>query len=315
MKKQEWSRERSAEITPEKVYLNRRDFIVGAGAMVLVAAAADTFLPPSAAAGDKLAIKRRVPGPAGESLTAREEAASFVNYYDLDLNKEDAVKYGARLRTRPWTVRVDGLVRKTKTFDIDRLIKLFPLEERIYRHRCVEGWSMVIPWIGFSLGDFVKLCEPTASARYVEFYTLHDPKQLPGQLSKILDWPYLEALRLDEARHPLTLLAVGMYGEVLPGQNGAPLRLVAPWKYGFKGGKSIVRIRFVEKIPLTTWMKASPEEYGFFANVNPRVDHPRWGQDKENRIGEEGLRDTLMFNGYGREVSSLYAGMDLKKYF
>ncbi|MDZ4165768.1 MAG: protein-methionine-sulfoxide reductase catalytic subunit MsrP [Smithellaceae bacterium] len=315
MKKREWSDEKSAEITPERVYLNRRDFIVGAGAIMLGAAAADHIFPTPAEAGDGLPISRRVPGPAGELLTAREEATSFVNYYDLDLNKEEAVKYGARLRTRPWTVTVDGLVRKKKTFDIDKLMRRFPLEERVYRHRCVEGWSMVIPWTGFPLGEFIKLCEPAASARYVEFYTLHDPKQLPGQLSAILSWPYMEALRMDEARHPLALLAVGMYGQVLPGQNGAPIRLVTPWKYGFKGAKSIVRIRFVEKMPATAWMKAIPTEYGFFANVNPQVDHPRWSQSKENRIGEEGLRETLMFNGYGREVSSLYAGMDLKKYF
>ncbi|MDI6726798.1 MAG: protein-methionine-sulfoxide reductase catalytic subunit MsrP [Smithellaceae bacterium] len=315
MRKREWSDEKSAEITPERVYLNRRDFILGAGAILLGAAAADQILPSPAASGDGLSISRRVPGPAGEQPTAREEAISFVNYYDLDLNKTEAVKYGTRLRIRPWTVTVDGLVRKKKTFDIDKLIKLFPLEERIYRHRCVEGWSMVLPWIGFPLGDFIKLCEPAASARYVEFYTLHDSKQMPGQLSDILSWPYMEALRMDEARHPLTLLAVGMYGQVLPGQNGAPIRLVTPWKYGFKGAKSLVRIRFMEKMPVTTWMKASPNEYGFFANVNPQVDHPRWSQSKENRIGEEGLRETLMFNGYGREVSALYAGMDLKEKF
>ncbi len=303
------------QVTPEKDYLNRREFIIGAGAAVLGAAAAEVISPPVARAAGELTIKRRLPGPEGEALTVQEEASSFVNYYELSMDKDEAVKYGSRLRIRPWTVIVDGLVKKKRTFDIDELLKMFPLEERIYRFRCVEGWSMVIPWVGFPLGNLIRQCEPAGSARFVEFYTLYDPNQLPGQRSAVLSWPYVEGLRMDEAVHPLTLLVVGMYGKVLPGQNGAPIRLMVPWKYGFKSIKSIVRIRFVENMPTSSWMKASPDEYGFYANVNPQVDHPRWSQATENRIGEDGLRDTLMFNGYGQEVASLYAGMDLKKFF
>lgn len=303
------------EITPEEDYLNRREFIIGAGAAVLGAAASDVFSPPLVRAAGEPTVKRTLSGPAGEALTDKEEATTFVNYYELSMDKDEAVKYGRHLRTRPWTVTVDGLVKKTRSFDIEKILKMFPLEERIYRFRCVEGWSMVIPWLGFSLGKFIKKCEPTGSAKFVEFYTLYDPVQLPGQLSSVLPWPYMEGLRMDEAVHPLTLLTVGMYGKILPGQNGAPIRLMVPWKYGFKSIKSIVRMRFVEKMPTTTWMKASPDEYGFYANVNPQVDHPRWSQAQEQRIGEEGLRDTLMFNGYGQEVAALYSGMDLRKYF
>jgi methionine sulfoxide reductase catalytic subunit len=212
-------------------------------------------------------------------------------------------------------VAVEGEVRRPQTWDIEKLLKLAPLEERVYRMRCVEGWSMVIPWVGFSLDELIRRAEPTGNAKYVEFVTLNDPQQMPGQRSRVLDWPYVEGLRLDEAMHPLTLLAVGLYGEVLPNQNGAPIRLVVPWKYGFKSAKSIVRIRFVEKPPLTAWMRAAPREYGFYSNVNPQVDHPRWSQAKERRIGEFRKRDTLMFNGYGEQVARLYRGMDLKKYF
>jgi sulfoxide reductase catalytic subunit YedY len=200
-------------------------------------------------------------------------------------------------------------------YDIDALLKLAPLEERVYRMRCVEGWSMVIPWVGFPLREIIRRAAPTGNAKYVEFVTLYDPKQMPGQRSRVLDWPYVEGLRMDEAMNPLTLLAVGLYGEVLPNQNGAPIRLVVPWKYGFKSAKSIVKIRFVEKQPLTAWMKATPSEYGFYSNVNPQVDHPRWSQAKERRIGEFFKRDTLMFNGYGAQVAQMYRGMDLKKFF
>lgn len=303
------------QVTPEEDYLNRREFIKGAGAVMLGAAAADVILPPVSGAAGNLVVKRRLPGPKGEALTAETEATSFVNYYELSMDKDEAVKYAGRLRTRPWTITIEGLVKKKRTFDIEPLLKMFPLEERIYRFRCVEGWSMVIPWLGFPLGKFIKQCDPTGAAKFIEFYTLYDPEQLPGQRSSVLPWPYMEGLRMDEAVHPLTLLTVGMYGKLLPGQNGAPIRLMVPWKYGFKSIKSIVRMRFVENMPTTTWMKASPDEYGFYANVNPQVDHPRWSQATENRIGEEGQRDTLMFNGYGQEVAALYAGMDLTKYF
>jgi sulfoxide reductase catalytic subunit YedY len=212
-------------------------------------------------------------------------------------------------------VAVEGLVKKPGNYDIDALMKLAPLEERVYRLRCVEGWSMVIPWVGYPLAELIKRVEPLGSAKFVEFHTLHDPAQMPGQRSQVLDWPYVEGLRLDEARHPLALLTLGLYGEVLPNQNGAPVRLVVPWKYGFKSAKSIVRIRFVEKEPVTAWMRANSREYGFYSNVNPEVDHPRWSQARERRIGEFGKRKTLMFNGYGEQVAQLYAGMDLKKNF
>ncbi len=219
------------------------------------------------------------------------------------------------MRNRPWTVRVEGEINRPKIYEIDELFKVAPLEERIYRMRCVEGWSMVIPWVGFQLSDLIKRSEPTANAKYVEFTTLKDPMQMPGQRLSVLNWPYIEGLRKDEAMHPLTILAVGLYGEILPNQNGAPIRLVVPWKYGFKGAKSIVRIRFVEKQPVSAWTKAAPNEYGFYSNVNPNVDHPRWSQAKERRIGEFFKRPTLIFNGYADQVAQLYAGMDLRKYY
>ena len=219
------------------------------------------------------------------------------------------------LRVRPWTVVVEGEVHRPRTYDIDALMKLAPLEERVYRLRCVEGWSMVIPWVGFPLRELIRQVEPTGNAKYLEFVTLHDPVQMPGQRQRVLDWPYREGLRIDEAMHPLTILAVGLYGEVLPNQNGAPVRLVVPWKYGFKSAKSIVKIRFTERQPTSAWMAALPREYGFYSNVNPAVDHPRWSQAKERRIGEFRKRDTLMFNGYAEHVAHLYRGMDLKKYF
>jgi methionine sulfoxide reductase catalytic subunit len=249
-----------------------------------------------------------------EALTKFEDATTYNNFYEFGLSKSDPAENAGTLKTRPWTVKVEGEANKPGTFDIDALSKMFSLEERIYRMRCVEAWSMVIPWVGFELGKLIARVEPTSRAKYVAFETLYDPVQMPGQKSATLDWPYVEGLRIDEAMHPLTLLAVGLYGKTMPNQNGAPIRLVVPWKYGFKGIKSIVRIRLVEKEPPTTWSLSAPSEYGFYANVNPGVDHPRWSQAKERRIGV-GQRDTLLFNGYADQVASLYTGMDLKRSF
>jgi sulfoxide reductase catalytic subunit YedY len=246
----------------------------------------------------------------GEQPNQWEQITGYNNFYELGVEKEDPVRNAGSLRTRPWTVSVEGEVKKPQVLDIEALLRMFPLEERIYRMRCVEAWSMVIPWVGFPLGDLIRRVEPTSRAKFVAFQTVLDPEQLPGQRRRVLDWPYVEGLRMDEATHPLTLLSVGLYGRVLPGQNGAPLRLVVPWKYGFKGIKSIVRIRFVERQPPTTWSTMAPNEYGFYANVNPAVDHPRWSQAKERRIGEFFRRQTLPFNGYGAEVAQLYAGLD-----
>jgi sulfoxide reductase catalytic subunit YedY len=253
-----------------------------------------------------------------EPQTKYESATTYNNFYEFGVNKEDPARLAGSLRPRPWTVQVDGLAAKPKTFDIDEVLKLAPLEERIYLLRCVEGWSMVIPWIGVPLAALLRRVEPASTAKYVEFTTLKDPEQFPGQKGGLfnlgsLDWPYTEGLRLDEAMHPLTLLTVGMYGKVLPNQNGAPVRVVVPWKYGFKSAKSIVRIRLTSEEPKTAWNKAAPQEYGFYSNVNPSVDHPRWSQATERRIGEFRRRPTLPFNGYASQVASLYAGMDLKK--
>lgn len=251
--------------------------------------------------------------------TAYGDASSYNNFYEFGTDKSDPARNASTLRTQPWTVAVEGEVKRPKTYDLDALLKLAPLEERIYRLRCVEGWSMVIPWVGWSLAELIRRAEPTGNAKFVEFHTLADPKQMPKLSANVLDWPYVEGLRLDEALHPLTLLAFGMYGEVLPNQNGAPVRLVVPWKYGFKSAKSIVKIRVVEKQPATAWVKAAAREYGFYSNVNPNVDHPRWSQATERRIGEDGLfsrkRTTLMFNGYEAQVGQMYAGMDLKGSF
>jgi len=254
-----------------------------------------------------------------EKLTPYEDASGYNNFYEFGLDKGDPARYANKMKTRPWTVQVDGLVNKPRTFGIDDLLKLSPMEERIYRLRCVEGWSMVIPWIGYSLASLISQVEPQGSAKYVEFHTLADRETMPGVRSSVLSWPYVEGLRLDEARHPLTMLVFGMYGEVLPNQNGAPLRLAVPWKYGFKSGKSVVKIRFVEKQPATAWNVAAPQEYGFYSNVNPDVPHPRWSQASERRIGEGGLlarrMKTQLFNGYESEVGQLYAGMDLSKFY
>jgi sulfoxide reductase catalytic subunit YedY len=248
-------------------------------------------------------------------MNSYQDITHYNNFYEFGLQKEDPAQYAGSLRPRPWSVVVDGQCAKPGTYTIEDIMKWFPLEERIYRMRCVEGWSMVIPWNGFPLGDFVKRFEPTAKAKYIQFKTLLDLRQMPGQTEPNLQWPYVEGLRLDEAMHPLAILAVGLYGEVLPNQNGAPIRLVVPWKYGFKGIKSIVRVSFVEREPLNTWQQMRAAEYGFFANVNPAVDHPRWSQSTERRLGELFKRKTLPFNGYADQVASLYAGMDLRKYY
>ena len=251
--------------------------------------------------------------------TTYDDITRYNNFYEFGTDKSDPARLAGSLRTRHWTLSVEGLVKRPKVYDLDELLKLAPMEERIYRLRCVEGWSMVVPWLGWSLAELLRRVEPTGNAKFVEFHTLADAKQMPGVAARVLDWPYVEGLRLDEAMHPLTLLAFGLYGEVLPNQNGAPVRLVVPWKYGFKSAKSIVKIRLVEQQPQTAWVKAAAREYGFYSNVNPTVDHPRWSQATERRIGEDGLfarkRATLMFNGYEAQVGQLYAGMDLKRLF
>jgi sulfoxide reductase catalytic subunit YedY len=306
----------SNDITDEALYLSRREWIAGAAAALALtpgeAAAANVpqGQPLKTARNDALSLK--------EPPTKVEAATTYNNFYEFGVNKEDPARLAHTLRPRPWVVQVDGLVHKPRSYDVDELIRLFPLEERVYSLRCVEAWSMVLPWIGFPLASLLKRVEPTGQAKYVEFTTLLDPNQFPAQRPGFfgfssLDWPYVEGLRLDEALHPLTLLTVGMYGQVLPNQNGAPLRVVVPWKYGFKSAKSIVRIRLVADEPKTAWNKAAPNEYGFYSNVNPQVSHPRWSQADERRIGEFRRRPTLMFNGYAEQVAALYAAMDLKK--
>ena len=311
---------KSSEITSKKLYLNRRQFILTASATAITASAALSgvdalFSPAPVFAGEKLSNVGKSSYSTTEKQNSFKDITNYNNFYELGTDKEDPAANAKYLTTRPWTVAVEGEVKKPKTYDIDQLTKLAPLEERIYRLRCVEAWSMVIPWIGFPLSSLIKLAEPTGNAKFIQFVTLQDPKRLPGQKYNVLEWPYVEGLRMDEAMHPLTILSVGLYGEVLPAQNGAPIRLVVPWKYGFKSIKSIVKIRFMEKAPPTSWNIAAPHEYGFFSNVNPEVDHPRWSQATERRIGEFLRRKTLMFNGYGDQVASLYSGMDLKKYY
>ncbi len=305
---------RDADATPEGLWLRRREFLAlgAAGAAGLVVGCPAKAGEPT---GATLAVAKTVEQAGGEAKTPWDAVTGYNNFYELGTEKDDPARNAGSLRTRPWTVAIEGEVKKPQAVAIDDLLRWFPLEERIYRMRCVEAWSMVIPWVGFPLGALVRRVEPTSRAKYVAFQTLLDPSQLPGEKRSVLDWPYLEGLRLDEATHPLTLLAVGVYGRVLPGQNGAPIRLVVPWKYGFKGAKSIVRIRFQEEQPRTTWALSAPSEYGFYANVNPDVDHPRWSQARERRIGEFFRRKTLPFNGYADEVAGLYAGMDLRKSF
>jgi sulfoxide reductase catalytic subunit YedY len=303
---------RDSDATPEALWLRRRDFLkLGA------AGALGSLLPLPAAAGGPegaaLPVARRVDLAGGEKPNPWDDVTGYNNFYELGTDKEDPRRNAGTLRPRPWTVRIEGEVKKPATVDLDQLLSWFPLEERIYRMRCVEAWSIVVPWVGFPLAELVKRVEPTSRARFVSFTTLLDPAQLPGEKRSVLPWPYVEALRIDEATSPLTLLAAGVYGRVLPGQNGAPLRLVVPWKYGFKGAKSIVAIRFLEQQPRTTWNVAAPGEYGFYANVNPAVDHPRWSQAKERRLGEWRKRPTLPFNGYADQVAGLYAGLDLAK--
>ena len=318
----------SAELTDEQVYLRRRDFIRLAGG----AAAAAVAAPLLACSGERVAAEPGGGGTFGsaqspltgyteraiatdEKLNTFDEITGYNNFFEFGTGKSDPKRYGGSLKTNPWTVKIDGHCSKPADYHLEDLIKPFQLEERIYRLRCVEAWSMVIPWIGVPLNQIIKRAEPTSKAGFVEFTTLLRPSQMPGQTTSSLDWPYTEGLRMDEAMHPLTILAVGLYGKTLMNQNGAPIRLVVPWKYGFKSIKSIVRIRFVEKQPKTAWSLSNPSEYGFYSNVNPEVDHPRWTQARERRIGTILPRATSMFNGYGDQVASLYSGMDLRRYY
>jgi len=302
-----------SEVTPKEIYLNRRKFMAAMGA---AGAALASGIIRDLHAGTKLNYVKSDLSTQGEELTPYKAVTTYNNFYEFGTDKEDPAKYAANFRTSPWKISIEGLIKSPKTYDVDSIVKMHPsLEERVYRMRCVEGWSMVIPWIGIPLNSVIKAVEPTSKAKFVAFETVYDPKQMFGQRRDVLQWPYVEGLRLDEAMHPLTILAVGLYAETLPNQDGAPIRLVVPWKYGFKGIKSIVKIRFVEKQPPTTWNISAPNEYGFYSNVNPDVDHPRWSQKTERRIGEFIKRKTLMFNGYGDQVAGLYAGMDLRRYF
>ncbi len=302
------SRIRSSEITPRSVYLSRRRFLAGSAGLAASLAAARR-------AEAKFADLKKSPFSTSEPETPFNVVTGYNNYYEFGTSKDQPAKLAHTLLTRPWTVKVEGAVAKPKVFDIDEIMKLAPLEERIYRHRCVEGWSIVVPWIGYSLSELLKRVEPASKAKFVAFQSLYDPKQMPEGRYAGIPLPYVEGLRIDEAMNPLALLSVGLYGDILPNQNGAPVRLVLPWKYGFKSIKSIVKIRLVDKQPPTTWNIANAHEYGFYSNVNPHVDHPRWSQATERRLGDFFKRPTLMFNGYGDQVASMYAGMDLKKYF
>ena len=317
----------ASEITPQTAYEGRRDLLklmaTGAAGATLAAWAGRDALAQVARPNKLAALPGAKSAVAGaqtmEKVTDYKDASTYNNYYEFGTDKSDPAKNAHTLKTSPWTVEIAGLVKKPGKYTLEDLVKLSAQEERIYRLRCVEGWSMVVPWVGYSLAELIRKVEPQPGAKYVEFVTLADPKTMPFVGSRVLDWPYTEGLRMDEAMHPLTLLAFGMYGEVLPNQNGAPVRLVVPWKYGFKSAKSLVQIRFTDKEPGTAWNKAAANEYGFFSNVNPNVDHPRWSQATERRIGEDGLfakkRKTLMFNGYEAQVGQLYAGMDLKKFY
>ncbi len=311
---------RSSEITPRNLYMNRRKFLAGAamaGAATATGAGLRELISPAltALAANKIDGIKKSAFSTTEAITPFKDVSTYNNYYEFSTDKDGPAKLAGKFRTRPWKVKIDGLVDKKQELDVDEIIKMAPAEERIYRHRCVEGWSIVVPWVGFSLSELIKRVNPNSKAKFVEFTTLLDMGQMPGQQRPVLQWPYVEGLRMDEAMHPLALLCFGMYGEDLPNQDGAPLRLIVPWKYGFKSIKAIVRIRFVEKQPVNTWNISAPTEYGFYSNVNPNVDHPRWSQAKERRLGEFLKRPTLMFNGYGDQVASLYSGMDLKKNF
>jgi sulfoxide reductase catalytic subunit YedY len=310
-----------SEVTPKTAYLNRRAFMAGAVAAGTAAIAgkriAGLISPETSVHADtKLTTVKSPLSLTGETPTSLQDITHYNNFYEFGVDKGDPARKAWRLKTRPWTVSVEGLVKNKQKFDIDTLMKLHPLEERIYRHRCVEAWSMVIPWVGYSLSEFIQKCEPLPSAKYVQFLSLDDPNQMPGLSQANLDWPYSEGLRMDEAMHPLTLLTFGLYGETLPNQDGAPVRIVVPWKYGFKSAKSIVKVKFVDKQPRTTWNESAPNEYGFYSNVNPNVDHPRWSQKTERVIGASIFKQrkpTLMFNGYEDQVAKLYTGMDLRK--
>jgi methionine sulfoxide reductase catalytic subunit len=309
----------SSEITPERVYLNRRRFLAGAiavgAAATLGNGIAELISPPLRAQADtKIDGVQKSQFSTTETITPYKDVTNYNNYYEFSTDKYEPAGLAKNFKTRPWTVKIDGLVSKKQELDIDTILKMAAPEERIYRHRCVEAWSIVVPWVGFSLSELIKRAQPLSKAKFVEFTTIDDPGQMPGQRGHVLQWPYIEGLRMDEAMHPLALLCFGMYGETLPNQDGAPLRIVVPWKYGFKSAKAIVRIRFTESQPVNTWNQAAPNEYGFYANVNPHVDHPRWSQAKERRLGEFFKRPTLMFNGYD-QVATLYSGMDLKKNF
>ena len=308
----------SSEITPKNLYLNRRRFLAGsavAGAATVVGLRLRRFVSPSEAqANAKIDGIKKSSFSTSETITPYKDVTNYNNYYEFSTDKYEPAGLAKDFKTRPWTVTIDGAVEKKQVLDVDTIIKMAAPEERIYRHRCVEGWSIVVPWVGFSLSELINKAKPTGKAKFVEFTTIEDPKQMPGQGGRVLDWPYVEGLRMDEAMHPLALLCFGMYGEALPNQDGAPLRIVVPWKYGFKSAKAIVRIRFTESQPRNTWHEMAPNEYGFYSNVNPNVDHPRWSQAKERRLGEFLKRPTLMFNGYD-QVASLYSGMDLKKNF
>jgi len=311
-----------SEITPEAKYLSRRALLAGAVGLAAVQTIGRFSRPASAQAAapaaDALNFTRNAAFSVVEAPNSFRDITTFNNYYEFGTDKSDPAENAQHLRTRPWNITVGGEAEVTGSFSIEDIQRPHPLEERVYRLRCVEAWSMVVPWIGFPLGDLLKRFKPTSKAKFVEFTTLHDPKQMPGQRSSVLEWPYVEGLRMDEAMHPLTLIAVGLYGKDLPNQNGAPMRLIVPWKYGFKGIKAIVAIKFTEHMPRTTWAQAGPGEYGFYANVNPAVDHPRWSQASERHLGAGLLnsrRPTLPFNGYAAEVAGLYSGMDLRRYF
>jgi len=312
-----------SEITPRTVFENRRRILLLAGAAGITGSllgenARAAYVSPNPTAL-KLAAPTNTKFVVTDKVTPYKDITTYNNFYEFGTGKGDPAQYAGSLRAHPWRVSVEGEIKYPKVYDIDALMKLAAPEERVYRLRCVEGWSMVIPWIGFSLAELIKRVQPNSNAKYVQFITLADPSQMPGLSQPILDWPYSEGLRMDEAMNPLTLLTIGLYGQVLPNQNGAPIRIVVPWKYGFKSAKSLVKIRFVEKQPPTSWNTYAPREYGFYSNVNPNVDHPRWSQATERRIGEDGFftpkRKTLMFNGYSDWVASMYRGMDLKKYF
>jgi len=309
----------SSAITPKSLYLNRRKFLAGAalaGAAAVTGERVMRLAAPSLTvqANAKIDGIKKSSFSTSEAITPYKDVTNYNNYYEFSTDKYEPAGLAKDFKTRPWTVTIDGLLQKNQVLDVDAIIKMATPEERIYRHRCVEGWSIVVPWVGFSLSELIKRADPLGKAKFVEFTTIYDPKQMPGQHGRVLDWPYVEGLRMDEAMHPLALLCFGMYGEVLPNQDGAPLRIVVPWKYGFKSAKAIVRIRFTDSQPVNTWNKSAPDEYGFYSNVNPNVDHPRWSQAKERRLGEFLKRPTLMFNGY-EQVAGLYSGMDLKKNF